>query len=108
MTNGEKVFRTCLIILFVIYMTLYISQASGYYDYKLHRRTELTDTQIKEFENDVKNGKSVDVKKYLQLDLKDYNNNFSRGGDAFSNFVSKYMKLGIEGTFGLLEKLLGG
>jgi hypothetical protein len=105
--KGEKTFRTCLIILFVIYITLYISQASGYYDYKLHRRTELTNEQIREFENDVKAGKPVDVEKYLKIDPKDYNNKFSSSGKSFSNFTSKYIKIGIENAFKILEQLLG-
>jgi hypothetical protein len=88
-------------------MTLFISQASGYYDYKLHRKTELTEQQIKEFERDVKAGKPIDTEKYLKIDLKDYNNKFSSSGKSFSNFTSKYIKKGIEKAFNLLEQLLG-
>lgn len=107
MTKGEKTFRTSLIILFVMFMTLYISQASGYYDYKLHKRSELTEEQIKKFESDIKVGKPIDVEEYLKIDLRDYNNSFSKAGNKFSNFTTKMIKKTIEGTFTVLEKLLG-
>ncbi len=107
MKRGEKTFKTSLIIFFIIYITLYISQASGYYDYQLHRRTELTQEQIRKFEKDIKDGRPVDVEEYLKINLKDYNNKFSSYGNSFSNFTSKNVKIILEKTFGLLEQLLG-
>jgi hypothetical protein len=106
MTKGERIFCTSLVIFLIIYITLYVSQASGYYDYRLHRRTELTQEQIKRFEEDIKAGKPIDVEEYLNIDLKNYNNSISRAGSSFSKFTSKYIKKGIEKIFEIFESLL--
>ena len=60
--DSEKLIKTIFTILFVIFVTIYISQATGYYEYELHKKSELTKEQIQKFEKDVKEGKKVDLK----------------------------------------------
>ena len=104
--DSEKLIKTIFTILFVIFVTIYISQATGYYEYELHKKSELTKEQIQKFEKDVKEGKKVDLKKYSEYNKKDYSNKFSKAGNKFSNFTSKYVKKGIEGTFKIIDSLL--
>ena len=61
-TNWLKKFLT---ISFIIFMGLYISSISGFYEAKLSNKVALTDEAIKEFENDVIEGKTIDVNTYI-------------------------------------------
>src|SRR5574344_1514961 len=103
--ESEKVIRTILIFLFVIFITIYISQATGYYEYELHKNIELTNEQIKKFESDIKDGKNVDITDYVTNTKKDYSTSFSKMGSNFSNTASKYIKKCIEEAFKFIESL---
>ena len=85
---------------------MYISNNKGYYEYGLHKKMELTNEEIEKFENDVKNNKSIDVEKYLKDSTKDYSNEISRLSLSFSNFTSKYIKMGINDLFKTIDKLM--
>lgn len=93
----EKILKRILIFLFVIFVTIYIFYGNSYYNYDLHKKTELTNEQIEKFENDIKNNVNIDVNNYLSNTNKDYSNNISELGVNFSNFTSKYIKIGIKG-----------
>ena len=95
-----------MIILFVIFITVYISQATGYYDYQQHRQVELTNEKIKQFETDIKEGKAINVNNYLSDSHQDYHNGVSRLGLKFSKTVSLSAKKGINKIFKFLEALL--
>ena len=101
-----KGFRFTLILLFCIFMTLYISQATGYYDYQQYRRVELTEEKIKQFEQDVKDGKNIDIQDYLNDTERNYNNGISQTGLKLSNFIKDNVRKGINETFKFLEKYL--
>ncbi len=104
--KNNKVLNTIFILLFIVFITIYISQATGYYEYKLSKRVELTNEQISKFEEDVKEGREINLEEYLENGVEDYSNGFSRTGSNISNFTSKYIKKGIEATFGFIESLL--
>lgn len=104
--KGIGVFWFIMIILFVIFITVYISQATGYYDYQQHRQVELTNEKIKQFETDVKEGKVINVKDYLSDTHQYYDNGISRLGLKFSKTVSLSAKKGINKIFKFLEALL--
>lgn len=104
--NIEKSFKTTLIILFVVFITIYITHASGYYEYELHKKVELTNEQIEKFESDIKNNKNIDVNDYVGNTIEDYSNNFSDLSLSFSKFTSKYVKEGIKGIFNIISNAL--
>lgn len=104
--EAEKVLKTIMIFLFVIFLTIYISNNKGYYEYGLHKRVELTNEEIAKFEEDVKNNKDIDVNEYLKDSTKDYTNEISRISLSFSNFTSKYIKMGINGVLKTIDKLM--
>ena len=58
-------FLKLLLVFFLIFMALYIALESGYYDVKMGRKATITEEKLEEFENDVKEGKRVDLKDYL-------------------------------------------
>ena len=104
--NKEKIFNTVLLILFLTFIGIYVTNASGYQEYEMYKKTELTKEQIEKFEKDIKENKSIDVKDYLNDDDKNYINNFSKRSLSVSNFMGKYIKDGISGVFNFMSKLL--
>lgn len=104
--KSEKVFRFIMIFLFVIFLTIYISYGSGYYEYELHKKVELTNEQILKFENDIKNNVDIDLNEYLNNKHNDYSNSFSKISNEFSNFTSKYIKKGISSIIDGVTNLL--
>lgn len=102
----KKIFKYCFTFLSITFLTLYLSQATGYYEYEQHKKTSFTSEQIRQFEADVAAGKKVDVNDYLENSNKDYSNKVSDLGYRVSDQIGKYVKMGIEGAFGALNKLV--
>lgn len=102
----NKIFRWTIFFLFIAFLTLYISQATGYYEYEQSRKTAFTREQIKQFEQDVKDGKEIDVTAYLENTNKNYQNNISKATLNISEAISKYTKLGIETVFEGIAKVI--
>jgi L-ribulose-5-phosphate 3-epimerase UlaE len=96
-----------LSILFAIFLTLYISQATGYYDYEQYQKTELTKEKIVQFEEDVKAGKKIKVENYLESIDTDFNNSASRAGLKISDTIQKCVKSGINISLTFFGVLLG-
>ena len=68
-------FLTCLGILFVIYVCLYVMDNLGYYNIAAKNKV-ITEEKLQEFEADVKNGKEIDIKEYVR-DTTNYRNTYS-------------------------------
>lgn len=73
----KKVIIMFFLSLFVFYIILLIAQSQGYYKNKNEKAKDLTEEQIKDFEKDVKDGKAIDVRKYVLYEDRDYTNNVS-------------------------------
>jgi len=99
-------FKIILILLFITYISLYALNVSGYYDGSIRRKVEFTNNQIKEFESDIANGETVDIKDYLKDQNKDYTNGASRLGYQISKNVDSFLNKGIKDFFRLLTKFL--
>ncbi|MCI6627661.1 MAG: hypothetical protein MSH29_05155 [Tenericutes bacterium] len=100
----ENTFKIIFIFLFVIFLTMYISVGSNYYEYELHKKVMLTNEDIKRFEDDVKNNKEVDIDNYISSRV-DYSNSFSKASTKVSKETKKYIKQGIEGIFNIFSKM---
>lgn len=100
----ENTFKIIFIFLFVIFLTMYISVGSNYYEYELHKKVMLTNEDIKRFEDDVKNSKEVDIDNYISSRV-DYSNSFSKASTKVSKETKKYIKQGIEGIFNIFSKM---
>ncbi|MBQ2640086.1 MAG: hypothetical protein IJF92_04955 [Bacilli bacterium] len=83
--KGKNVFVFFLTILFILFISLYIGQATGYYKYD-NKKNILTKAAIKRYEKDIKAGKQLDLKNYLEEE-KNYSNSFSKIGLKTSNFI---------------------
>ena len=82
-------FKRIFFITFIGFTVLYFSQATGYYEYKIHDKVTLTDEEIKKFEQDIKDGKDIDVEEYVKDDLPKYDNDLSNLGLNISKKLSK-------------------
>ena len=80
-----KIFRISFIILFAVYLTVYVSNKYGYYEYQKHEQVTLTEEQIKKFEQDVKDGKEIDIENYVTDVNKNYQTKLSQTGLNISN-----------------------
>ena len=86
-----------LIVLFVVFLSLFIASNSGYYEAKIRDKVIVTDEKIKEFEEKLQNGEEIDIDSFLGTDVIDYSSPMSNLGDKLTsgveNFVFKGMKI---------------
>ena len=106
MISYKRIYKTCVIILFLSFLVLYFAQKGGYYERINNEKKELTNEQIKKFEEDVKNGKKIDVNNYIIIDDKKYDNKISKFGSITSSFIAKYFKKGIVKVFSSFDNMV--
>ena len=94
------------LMLFMSFLVIYFSEITGYYEYQNHKKTTLTEEQIRKFENDVENGKEIDLNQYLVVENKNYNNKLSKAASKLSDGISNVVKKGVESTFKFLSNLV--
>lgn len=99
----NNIFKFFFIVFLVSFITLYISNETGYFEYQQRQNVILTEEKIKQFEEDVKNGVNMDLDSYLESTKKNYNNKTSRLGLFLSNKIGEYAKKGLETTFKVLN-----
>lgn len=101
----KKFFKFLLSFLFLVYITIYISESSGYYEFKNYKKATLTKEKIAEFEAELKAGKKVDFDKYMVNVDEDYDNQISNFGYNISNTVSNLINKGVVSIFDTIGKL---
>lgn len=102
-----RLLKYVILMLFITFSALYFSEASGYFEYKNRKKTVMTNEQIKQFEKDVSEGKNVDLKDYLDINNRNYQNKISKTGLAISSSSEKVIQKIIEETFKVLSKFMG-
>jgi len=103
-----RIFKIVLIIFGATFITLYFSQITGYYEYEQHKKVAFTEEQIKQFEQDVKEGKNIDIENYLKDYNKDYQNKISKAGLYLSEKIGSGAKAALKYTFSALNRLIDG
>ena len=98
-----KFFCTCIILIFLF---SYFIEVSGYYEYNLQNKKNLTQDQIKQFELDVKEGKDIDLDRYLKDTQVDYSNKLTQTTSQASIKLNDYLKNFLSNTFKILEKFV--
>lgn len=101
-----KIFRFIFIFTLIVYLTLYFGNEFGYFEYQKQEQAHLTQEQIKKFEQDIKDGKDVNVEDYLINTNKNYQTKLSHTGLIISNGISKVVRNGVEGFFNSINKLI--
>ena len=93
----KNVARILFLTLFLFFICIYLAQATGYYKVDAYRKTALTSEAIERFEQDVKEGKNLEAKNYLEKE-KNYKNTFNKIGMKSSRL--------IENTFNKIMKYI--
>lgn len=94
-----------LALLFVLYLSLTIAIQTGYYEAKLSEKTTITNEAMKQFEEDIRQGKDVDIKDYVTDIEKDYSNHTTKAANFFAETVENVMTKGIDGMIQVFKTL---
>ena len=96
--------RLIVLILLFLFFVLYFMQASGYNEYTRNRENMLTEEQIKEYEEDIEEGKDVTIKDYLNKDKVNYDNKVSDLGLDLSYLIETTFNKGMNAFFNMLNE----
>ena len=95
---NKKITKLVIIVTLIIFVASYIISESGYYEYTMQQRTIITNEKIKEFEEDIRNNESIDLKEYLDKEQNDYSNkittlvyNISDNSNKLARKAIKYL-----------------
>lgn len=103
--NYKKLAELIMTLLIVLFLGLYISGMTGYYKYSETKKSVLTEEAMKRFEEDIKEGKQIDVSNYLE-ETKNYNNIFSSLGLKASALIEKGFNKAMTSLFKGLSKII--
>lgn len=102
----KKLIQFLFGIVFIIFLCSYFVERSGYYEYHLGNQKRMTDEAISQFEQDVKNGKEIDLNDYLEDTKIDYSSRLTRTTTDVSIKLNQYLKRFFGGAFDVLEKFV--
>lgn len=100
---SKSIIKLIFLIIIIAFISSYLVALTGYYEYTMQQRTIITNEKIKEFEQDVKDNKNIDLKDYYSKEELDYSNKFttlvykiSEGSNELARKTIKYIfrKLG--------------
>ena len=102
----KKIIKLISVVVIIAFLLSYIIEKTGYYEYNLQSKKNLTEEEIKQFESDVKAGKDVDLTEYLTDNKIDYSNSLTRTTSEVSLKLNKYLNKAINNTFDIFGKLI--
>lgn len=107
MENKKKKNYATIIILisFIIFIILYISKEAGYYEYKSYRKAVLTEEAIIKFEQDLSEGKNVQINDYIESDYVDYSNKVTNLGSKLGEIAEDFFDDKLKKSIKILGKL---
>ena len=80
----NKVFLVIFLSFLIFFVILLLAQSQGYYKNRNEKAKVLTDEQIENFEEDIREGKDIDIKRYVLYEDKDYSNKVTSNIYSFS------------------------
>ena len=104
--NQNKIFKFIFGVFLFSFSIIYFSELTGYYEYQNHRKAYLTEEQIRKFEEDINQGKEVDISEYIVKEESVYTNNLSKMTSKLSDGISSVVERGVEKTFKFLSKFI--
>lgn len=103
MNNVIKYISIGLIVLFA---SLLLAENFGYYKTREQKAKVLTEEQIKIFEEDIRNGKEIDIKEYVSYEKEDYSNNLSNNIYKVSLKLETVVDKAIKIAFNSIGKMV--
>ena len=79
---------------------------TGLYEYKNYKKMSLTSEQIEKFEQDVKDGKEINIDNYIVEEKKIHDNKIGKAGKYFSFKFSEALTNVLTKTFNFLSKFI--
>lgn len=98
-------FMRVVFFLFFLYLITFILNETGYYEAKVSKETKITESAIKEFEEDVEKGEVIDLNKYLDKDEKEYSNFLTKTTDKINKSFISVLNDGFKETWNVLKFL---
>jgi len=105
---NNNIFKTIILLLFILFLALYYSANTGLIDYHAKNKMELTEEQIKKFESDVKNNVEIDLEDYITDYEKNYDNNISKTTMNISKTIGKTIESALNLLFKNIDKAVNG
>lgn len=102
----KKMIKYFSFIVIFIFLCSYIIEMSGYYEYNLNNKKNLTEEQMRQFEEDVRSGKEIDLNSYLKDNSIDYSNDLSRTTSNLSVKLNEYLKEFLTNGLKVFKKLI--
>lgn len=102
----KKLIKFCSLVIVLIFLFSYFLETSGYYEYNLQNKKNLTDRQIEQFEQDIKDGKDIDLNSYLETTTVDYSNSLTKNTSEFNIKLNDYLKRILTGGFDILGRFI--
>lgn len=106
MKKKNKIFKYIFLMFLFSFSVIYFSELTGYYEYQNHQKAVMTEEQIRKFEDDVSNGKEVDIKDYIDIEQTTFDNKFTKLTSKFSDGISYIVQGGVNQTFKFLAKMM--
>ena len=103
---NNKSFKITLLILFLMFLGLYISANAGLIDYQAKYKNMMTEKEIKQFEEDLKNNVNIDIKDYIKKNNKNYSNNISKTTYKISKNIGNIVKNMLNIIFSGVDKAI--
>lgn len=102
----NKFLKLFVFTVLIVFLVVFLVSGSGYYEYELNKKSNLTQEAIFKFEQDIKDGKEIDVNDYLVEEEKDYSNGFSKAGVNISNKIGDFFSKGVKFIFNSIGSLV--
>ena len=103
----NKFFWKLFLALLFGFGDLYLSEQTGYYEFETHKQVALTNEKIKEFENDIKSGKEINIKDYIDEKEVSLDNSVSNMGIFLSETIGEVVQNGMNSFFSFLNSVFG-
>lgn len=104
--KGKKLLKLTIEVIIILFIFSYVIEKSGYYEYNLQSKKNMTEKEIKKFEEDIKNGKDIDMKDYLSDTTIDYTNNLTKTTSNLSLNLNRYLIKAISNSINIFSKLI--
>lgn len=102
----SKFLKGVFIGIILIFLFSYFLEYSGYYEYNLHSKKNLTAEAMQQFEEAVKNGEKIDLNSYLMESTVDYSNSLTRTASQANLKLNEYLKKILTGGFDMLGRFI--
>ena len=102
----SKIIKGIGMLIVLIFLFSYFLEYSGYYEYNLHSKKNLTENQMALFEEAVKKGESIDLNNYLSETSIDYSNSLTRTTSQANLKLNEYLIKILTGSFDVLGKFI--